>query len=543
MFSTKSKSRLNVLPLLLLRVAFTVALALVFTGVVGTHSEAATRLPDLIVSAVSAPSTAQPGQSFVLSASIKNQGRASASNAQAAFYLTNSASSITGATLLGTQNVGSLSAEVSLALTTTLSIPSSTSPGTFYVVAVADPSNATRESNETNNTRASAAIAVKDSTPPTISFVNATRPFLMGFNPWPREFAEQAIKDAYWLTSLFGDIYAVHFEECVPWEEAYNNGLEVYGTEYFDNLKGIRFINEVIPLHLKQLKLYPGKKIFLELMAHDRTQGLQPSCAGSGGDWANKSFNDPKVITAYKNWVRYMINKFNPNYVNYGIESTEIIYNNLNNAQKPTLQDDYLALAKDVYNSMKREFPNIPFMMSVTIGGSTESFQTKRKPVIEKLLQYSDFVAVSIHPFLDWQIGPNGIPIDLFKRVTELAPTKPFAIAETGFTAKEVIVGGGLPNIPGNENWQFEYVRFMLTQAASLNAEFVIWFTPTDYEKLWEYEKSKNFPAMHGWWKNAGLIGDKEPLFAPENTAANFTRPALIFWYQVYNFPIQRGSL
>ena len=175
MFSAKSKSRLNVLPLLLLRVAFTAALTFVFTGVVGTHAEAATRLPDLIVSAVSAPSTAQSGQSFVLSASIKNQGRASASTVQAAFYLTKSTSSITGATLLGTQNVGSLSAGARLALTTTLSIPSSTSSGTFYVVAVADPSNAIKESNETNNTRASGAIAVKDLTPPTISGVNATQ--------------------------------------------------------------------------------------------------------------------------------------------------------------------------------------------------------------------------------------------------------------------------------------------------------------------------------------------------------------------------------
>jgi len=172
MFSVQSKSCLNVLPLLL-RVAFT--LAFVFTGVVGTYAEAATRLPDLIVSAVSAPSTAQPGQSFVLSASIKNQGRASASTVQAAFYLTKSASSITGATLLGTQNVGSLSAGAVLALTATLSIPSSTSPGTFYVATVADPTKIIKESKETNNTRASGAIAVKDLTPPTISAVNAAQ--------------------------------------------------------------------------------------------------------------------------------------------------------------------------------------------------------------------------------------------------------------------------------------------------------------------------------------------------------------------------------
>lgn len=173
MFSVQSKSRLNILPLLLLRVAFTAALALVFTEVVGTHAEAAqaekartrstsstTLLPDLTISSVNAPSTAQPGQSIVLSASIKNQGKVSVSTVQVAFYLTKSASSTTGATLLDTQNVGSLPAGASVTLTTTPLIPSATSPGTFYVAAVADPSNAIKESNETNNTRASGAIAV-----------------------------------------------------------------------------------------------------------------------------------------------------------------------------------------------------------------------------------------------------------------------------------------------------------------------------------------------------------------------------------------------
>jgi hypothetical protein len=174
MFSAKSKSRLNVLPLLLLRVAFTAALTFVFTGVVGTHAEAATRLPDLIVSAVSAPSTAQSGQSFVLSASIKNQGRATSSAFSVSYYGSTSASSISGAVLLGVQNVASLRASASIALVTSLAIPPSAPSGTFYLVAVADSANVVLESKETNNTRASGAIAVKDLTPPTISGVNAT---------------------------------------------------------------------------------------------------------------------------------------------------------------------------------------------------------------------------------------------------------------------------------------------------------------------------------------------------------------------------------
>ena len=172
MFSVQSKSRRNVLPLILLRIAF--ALALAFTGVVGTHAEAATRLPDLIVSAVSAPSTASSGTTIGISASIKNQGRATSSAFSVSYYGSTSPSSTSGATLLGVQNVASLSAGTSIALVTSLAIPPSAPSGTFYLVVVADSGKAVRESNETNNTRASGAVAVKDVTPPTISSVTSS---------------------------------------------------------------------------------------------------------------------------------------------------------------------------------------------------------------------------------------------------------------------------------------------------------------------------------------------------------------------------------
>ncbi len=175
MFSVQSKSCLNVLPLVLLRVAFTAALTFVLTGVVGTHAEAATRLPDLIVSAVSAPSTASSGTTIGISASIKNQGRATSSAFSVSYYGSTIASSIAGAALLGVQNVASLPSGTSIALVTSLAIPPSAASGTFYLVAVADSANVVRESKETNNTRASGAIAVKDLTPPTISGVNATQ--------------------------------------------------------------------------------------------------------------------------------------------------------------------------------------------------------------------------------------------------------------------------------------------------------------------------------------------------------------------------------
>jgi|GEM_PF-980498 len=174
MFSAQSKSCLAVLPLLLLRIAFTLALALVFTGVVGGYAEAARRLPDLTISKVSAPSSASSGATISTSTTVKNRRKATASASSVSYYLSKSASSISGAAHLGDGNVDFLEAGEGITLVTSLDIPPSTPTGTFYLVGVADSANVVRESNERNNIASSGAISVKDSTPPTISDVTTS---------------------------------------------------------------------------------------------------------------------------------------------------------------------------------------------------------------------------------------------------------------------------------------------------------------------------------------------------------------------------------
>lgn len=156
------------------KVAFALAFALSFAGIVGNHAEAAKRKPDLIVSAVSAPSSTSPGATIVVSGTIKNQGRASSKAFGVAYYLSTSPSSTRGAAVLGTENVSSLAAGASVAIVTSLAIPGSTTSGTYYVVAVVDSTKVISESNERNNTRASNAVSVTDSTPPTISAVSSS---------------------------------------------------------------------------------------------------------------------------------------------------------------------------------------------------------------------------------------------------------------------------------------------------------------------------------------------------------------------------------
>lgn len=111
-------------------------------------------VPDLVVAALSAPGSANPGASISVSQTTKNQGTAPAAGSTTAVYLSTNNVVDAGDTLLGSRSVWSLAAGASSAGFTTVTIPASTVAGAYYVIARADADGAVAESNETNNTAA-----------------------------------------------------------------------------------------------------------------------------------------------------------------------------------------------------------------------------------------------------------------------------------------------------------------------------------------------------------------------------------------------------
>jgi subtilisin family serine protease/uncharacterized membrane protein len=109
--------------------------------------------PDLIVSALTVPSTAAAGGTAAVAWTVKNQGGGSAAQSIVRFHLSSNylldatdtllaESGIAAAVGPGTTTTGS----------TTLTLPSSTTVGTYYVIAQADGESAVAETIETNNT-------------------------------------------------------------------------------------------------------------------------------------------------------------------------------------------------------------------------------------------------------------------------------------------------------------------------------------------------------------------------------------------------------
>ena len=115
---------------------------------------------DLVVTAVSAPTTAAANSLITVTDTTKNQGAAPVQASVTGFYLSPNSSYNSTDALLGTRVVGSLGPSATDAGSTQFIIPPGTAPGTYYVVAVADVNSAVAESLENNNNRASGGVRI-----------------------------------------------------------------------------------------------------------------------------------------------------------------------------------------------------------------------------------------------------------------------------------------------------------------------------------------------------------------------------------------------
>ncbi|HET7617873.1 MAG TPA: CARDB domain-containing protein [Vicinamibacterales bacterium] len=114
--------------------------------------------PDLIVSAVSAPAAGGIGADVTITETTRNQGAGPAGPSATAFYLSTNTSFDASDVRLGSRQVPSLAPGGDDTASTALTIPASTSAGTYYVIAVADDNTTVAESTETNNARGSDSI-------------------------------------------------------------------------------------------------------------------------------------------------------------------------------------------------------------------------------------------------------------------------------------------------------------------------------------------------------------------------------------------------
>ena len=119
--------------------------------------------PDLVVTAVSNPPPAvAPGGQFAVTDTVKNQGAVSSASSATRYYLSADGQKGSGDTLLiGSRGVPGLAAGASHAgPAISLTIPSTTPSGAYYLLACADDTGVVIETDESNNCRASTSQIV-----------------------------------------------------------------------------------------------------------------------------------------------------------------------------------------------------------------------------------------------------------------------------------------------------------------------------------------------------------------------------------------------
>ncbi|MDY7007719.1 MAG: CARDB domain-containing protein, partial [Cyanobacteriota bacterium] len=116
-----------------------------------TFAVSVTAKPNLVVQNQSAPSSANAGSAISIGGTVKNIGSGYASSSYVRYYLSDDTTFSSSDTYLGSDYVSSLSAGRSSYESASVTIPSTTSTGTKYVLFVADHNKSVSESNENNN--------------------------------------------------------------------------------------------------------------------------------------------------------------------------------------------------------------------------------------------------------------------------------------------------------------------------------------------------------------------------------------------------------
>lgn len=335
-----------------------------------------------------------------------------------------------------------------------------------------------------------------------------SRSFYMGVTPWPADFTIDEVTASYDFINSHCDIVSHHFDEGVPYEEAYNNSGWPVGLSE--------------DISIRKTKTAAGKKILLSssALALNRKQKAPYSRFSASvsdavkNNWELLPVNDARVITAYSNYIIYLAQQLHPSFINYGVESNFEEWD----AAGFAMYKDFL---RQVFERIKIAYPSLPIMVSFMVSENPQSL-----PLAQQLLPYTDYIALSAYPYIHVSSTANGntnpslFPADLFARYANLDVAKPFCFAETGFIAEGLVVPSFSLNKLGKPQWQNDYLIKICNLMNERKGKFIIWFCSKDYDAGNNTLRSLGqYQDLFALWEDTGLIDEN-----------NNQRPAYTTW-------------
>jgi len=328
---------------------------------------------------------------------------------------------------------------------------------------------------------------------------------LYGFTPFPYDYTAEAVMRTHALVVEHSTLYALHFDDCVPWQEMLTNQpLPARLQQDWDDLT-----QRIPQSHKVYVALTPGAK--------DR-KSLAPACGASSDkpgtmpqELKDARFDHPRVQQAFLAYTRRAIQQFKPHFLNIGIEMGNMAL------RYPKDWPHFAAFYQQVYAALKQEFPALPISFSINPQMLREPQTANRvKPLVEQ----SDYLGLSFYPYSDpmeRKLGAPAMPAgpgqagwqDMLAWVRTYT-NKPLAMCETGFTTQDVTLKQFDLHLRGDSTLQEAYVRDLVQITKRDDYLFVVWFLLVDYDKL--YAKMPKGSEVNLLWRNIGLFdGELRP--------------------------------
>ncbi len=321
----------------------------------------------------------------------------------------------------------------------------------------------------------------------------STRSFYMGVTPWPADFTTAELDTAYDFINQHCDIVSHHFDDGIPYDEAFNQAPMPAGL--------------VSDVQTRISKTGAGKKKLLSVSALNLTRKAKadyyskdPMADSIKKYWLQIPFNDARNIAAYVNYIGFLINQIHPDFVNYAVESNNLTWD----TASFRLYKDFIS---KVYPKLKTQFPGIPFFASFMVDESNEGLD-----FASQLLPYTDYIGLSSYPYITISSSANGntdpslFPSNYYERFIGLDLNKPFLFAETGYIAKNLVIPSFKLNKQGTALWQRDYLEKICALCNSHQAKMLIWFCSKDYDAGDATLQSLGlYNETFGLWQDIGL--------------------------------------
>jgi len=319
------------------------------------------------------------------------------------------------------------------------------------------------------------------------------RPFRMGFTTFPYEISLSAVDWVYSKIAVDADMTVFHLDQGIPWVEALS------GQPYNANIT-----NDWASC---KANAPAGHKIFIQIVPHNLNQDGIADYRGASNNmplpapWNTYDFNHPDVKRAYLKYCRDVIDYFNPDFINIGVEVNEII------EKAPSKWNSYMELHRYVYQNLKPLYPNLPVMVSQVgsklLEGYTNADHASYVTAFRDLYDYTDYFGISIYPYFT-NLMTNSLPSDMFDRLVALS-TKSVAICETGYIAQDLSLASGTYVLPSDEDKQNAYFNLLLGEAKTHSFKFVNNFILRDYDALWVAIGGGDLNAI---WRDTGIYDE-----------------------------------